>query len=461
MAIIGIAGQIGSGKSHAQLAVAIDYAEERRKQLVCNFPVNREALINYCALPKEAFTGFGMLKLLFSDLFYGLGNLLDYFMYMFGLTKRRKYRSNNKIYKPKYPFLLGLLQKGMGVIEIVNPEKLETLMIPESVICLDEAGVFLNARDFGKTSRRLLADLAQSRKDGCDLIWAAQFDGQVDRQFRQLTQFWWHCRGYTKWNKQMRRPELTWKSRYYFMADDYDIWINNPKLRLSFFKTRLVYATLIEEGGLTKADYQLFKCFDSFRRLDSAGSTITTISTTAQCLLTKGYYEHSKIVVAELKSIRNNKTQLSSYNRLALWIERLDNIQLLSLVGYSKFYFKIKIILAYTWWLYQYNSILVSGRQDALDQFLLSAEANLIHHSVTLYHWFSGISNKGRKYQARPRQLFNYTDSYNRLINSQHQSSSDKLVPESTVDISANGHSKQVNNHNISLPKISEDELDF
>ena len=97
---------------------------------------------------------------------------------------------SKKLKKPKTKPLLfwvkRLCETG-GIIQISSPEKLEALFISESVILLDEAGILLNSCEFAKIFQRLLADLAQSRKDGCDLIWCAQFDEQVDRQLRLLT----------------------------------------------------------------------------------------------------------------------------------------------------------------------------------------------------------------------------------------------------------------------------------
>lgn len=387
MAIIGLAGQIGSGKSHAQLAIAIEYAEERRKQIVTNFPVNREELIKYCAMPRESHTFFGNIQLWWGDQMWELsklGKILSHYIF----NKPLEYRYSRS-WKPRYPYLLSLLQKGMGVIEIVNPERLETLMIPESVICLDEAGVFLNARDFSKTSKKLLADLAQSRKDGCDLVWAAQFDGQVDRQFRQLTQFWWHCRGFTLYNKKMRRPELVWKERHYFMADDYDMWVNNPKVRADWIKTRFAYASQTVSGFLSRADKQLFNCFDSFSRLDLQGhSAKVQISTTQQCLLPKTYYSNCSQVLEEEDYLRKLRIGYREWGEVYI-----ENAIQQSLFG-SKVGMWVYAHLAWLYWLQKGQGLYITARQEGLDQWLRSTQYLMNHHSVKIYCWGSRRKNK-------------------------------------------------------------------
>ena len=183
MTIIGLSGAIGSGKSHTQLKVALEHCERKEKQLVCNFPVDIRAIYRYAELKKMR-------------------------------------------------WVQRLCMRG-SVIQIQSPDRLEALLIPESVVCLDEAGVFLNSRDFAKTSRTLLADLAQSRKDGCDLIYAAQFDDQVDKQMRLLTQYWVHCDGVSVYDKKLKRPKLVWKRAFWFKAPEYNFWNSDPRARRS------------------------------------------------------------------------------------------------------------------------------------------------------------------------------------------------------------------------------------
>ena len=281
MTIIGVAGAIGSGKSFTQLKHGLKYCEERQKQLVTNFPINVDALRQYASQPKEYQSISGYFRFECRKLVYAI--LLAFYRAKLFPNKPKKPKT-----KPLLPWVKRLCETG-GIIQISSPEKLEALFIPESVILLDEAGILLNSREFAKTSKKLLADLAQSRKDGCDLIWCAQFDEQVDRQLRLLTQFWIHCESLSMYDKKMRRPKLFYKRIFWFRCSDYQEWLQNPRVRGSHIKTRLIYSTLYEGGLLTPSDRKLFSVYDSFLRLDIHENK-ADINSKFQCKLPRDYY---------------------------------------------------------------------------------------------------------------------------------------------------------------------------
>lgn len=280
--IIGLSGAIGAGKSHTQLKVALEYCERKQKQLVTNFPINARAVYEYAKLKK-------------------------------------------------YTWVQRLALRG-SLIQINSPSQLEALLIPESVVCLDEAGIFLNAREFASTSKRLLADLAQSRKDGVDLVWAAQFNEQVDKQVRMLTQYWVHCDGVATYDKQLRRPKLIWKRIYWFTAWNYNFWVEDPKARSSHFKTRFAHAFLYEGGFLNAADRALFRAFDSFNRLDTSASG-DVIRTLARCDLPKDYFYNAKPIeishtpAAAKKEVAAPRSARSQMIRTALSLARKNQIE--------------------------------------------------------------------------------------------------------------------------------------
>lgn len=275
--IVGIAGAIGSGKSFTQLKQALQYAEDRQKQLVFNFDINIKELYKYASMPKQY-------ESLHGYFFFELRKLIIVLLQSLGL-KIFKLPSP----KSRFPWIKKLCETG-GIIQIPSPNYLEALLIPESVVCLDEAGILLNSREFAKTSKQLLADLAQSRKDGCDLFWAAQFDEQVDRQLRLLTQYWIHCDSVSTYDKKLRRPKLAWKKIYWFRAADYNHWLQNTKDRGSHLKARFAYAFKYEGGLLTPSDRQLFNVFNSFARLDKVTAGESKIITRWHCKLPKDYY---------------------------------------------------------------------------------------------------------------------------------------------------------------------------
>lgn len=268
MSIFGISGAIGTGKSFLQLLLALDYANEREKQLVFNFNINIKELEILCKMPKwiDKFP-WSILSPLIGDHIKPSGT------------------------QPRYPWILHMIKNG-GISCIPNPKNLQALMIPNSVVCLDEAGILLNSRDFMNTPKALLADLCQSRKDGVDLFWAAQFDEQVDKQFRLLTQFWIHADGLAVYDKKMKRPKLVYQKYYWFRAADYFEWLHS-KDRSNHFKTRFNYASKYIGRFLTLSDKQLFKIFDSFARLDLDGD-YSSVSTIYNSPLNFSYY-YSKL----------------------------------------------------------------------------------------------------------------------------------------------------------------------
>ena len=215
MSIYSIFGQIGSGKSFYQLKLALELANYKEKQLVFNFPIDRKGLAAY---------------------------------------------ADHK----KMEWIKRLLKYG-GISEVHAPKNLQELMLPQAVVCLDEAGVLLNSRSWKDTPKEFLADLCQSRKFGTDLIWAAQFSEQVDSQLRHLTQFWIFANGLTYYCKKSRLPKLYYK-RYYFMdAMQHHRWLNKGA---GHFKTRLAFTYRYHGGFLGKTDRLLFDCFDTTIRLD-------------------------------------------------------------------------------------------------------------------------------------------------------------------------------------------------
>lgn len=229
MTITGLSGDIGSGKSWKMLQYALEQSNFKQKYLVTNFGLNLPNLKRYCAAKKQWWNihmidsgWFAVVSLIVND-----GNKEN-----LSLTPLFKHREN-------------------------------------SIVCLDEAGIFLNSRNYKNTPAQLLMDLAQSRKSGNDLIWAAQFDTQVDVQFRNLTQFWIHCDAFTAYNKKMRRPELKWKTYYHFKGAEYQRWQLSTKARTSFIRTYFSYSFKTEFGPLSVVDRMLFTAFDSFTRLEN------------------------------------------------------------------------------------------------------------------------------------------------------------------------------------------------
>lgn len=223
MTITGVCGDIGSGKSFYQLKYALDQCNAKHKRLVCNFKVNIPALKAYASASKMP--------------------------YLIWLADNRQIAC--------IPSLSSLT---------------DLFTYPDSIVCLDEAGIFLNSREFSKTPKSLLSDLAQSRKQAIDLIYAAQFDAQVDKQFRMLTQYFIHCDGLTRYDRKSRRPKLEWQYYSHFKSAAYWRWVEDYRARSSSVRTYMS-AFQTTWGPLSKADKLLFSVFDSYSRLDSSATT--------------------------------------------------------------------------------------------------------------------------------------------------------------------------------------------
>lgn len=63
----------------------------------------------------------------------------------------------------------------------------DLLTLPPGLIIIDEAHLWFPARGAMQLPMSWLAELSQTRKNGWDLIWAAQHEGRVDRVVRDVT----------------------------------------------------------------------------------------------------------------------------------------------------------------------------------------------------------------------------------------------------------------------------------
>jgi hypothetical protein len=240
--ILSVVGAIGSGKSLTQLLIGLEYADRKQRQVITNFPLNLQSVYRYACLKKFKWI--------------------------------------------KYLCVHG------GISWLSAPNDLRALLFPDSVCLLDEAGIFLNSREFAKTPKELLGDLAQSRKFGCDLIYCSQFDEQVDRQMRMLTQYIHHCDSISFYDHKLRRPSLKYKRVYTFNSDTYNSW-KTSRDRTNHWRTRFAYSIEYRGGFIDSADKALFQCFNSFERLDlqKIGRSSDRVSTIHRCSL-KGNSEY-------------------------------------------------------------------------------------------------------------------------------------------------------------------------
>jgi hypothetical protein len=244
-----IVGEFGSGKSFLLLEYGAALAERYHKCLVANFPIDLRAFADYCS-----FKG--------------------------------------------YKWLLSMIAlKRVFYIPSVRPEKItELLNRPNSVVLLDEAGIFLNARSWKATPPDFLASLVQVRKDGVMFVLACHFLEQVDKQLRDNAQAIVECRGLTIYDRALRRPRLVYRWWHIFKPRKYAYWLSDPRHQqnwlITFFHAAQTHSRFVVPWTLRlvrrrsllpswcawlfefslqlvpSADARLFRCFDSFHRLD-------------------------------------------------------------------------------------------------------------------------------------------------------------------------------------------------
>lgn len=283
--IYGIYGEIGSGKSWKQMHFGLELANTLRKKIVTNFAINLPELKKYAA-------------------------------------------------RKRYWWVVWLCDNGqIAVVDAANNLE-ELLDCKNSVVMLDEAGIFLNAREFSKTPKSLLMDLAQSRKDGNDLLYAAQFDAQVDKQFRLLTQWFIHCAGVAKTDKKTRRPKLYWKYYAHFKGAQYQRWQQDIKAQTSVLRTWMI-ANHMDYGMFTEEDASLFQVFNSFARLEQQGKHAKRHLETVEEIVN----QTDESVISMHKKARDFRKEIERINRL--WYT--DKLGFLSLdIKKFKLYLKYK-----------------------------------------------------------------------------------------------------------------------
>lgn len=90
-----------------------------------------------------------------------------------------------------------------------------------SLVVVDEAHIWLNARDWGQQSRELLSFLTQSRKCFTDIIFISQSALNVDKQIMRLVQYIWRFRDMQKF--KIAGLGLTWPIPQFLRVQfDYD-----------------------------------------------------------------------------------------------------------------------------------------------------------------------------------------------------------------------------------------------
>lgn len=227
--ITGILGLPGTGKSFVALMAGFEMAEELRLGVVTNFTLDAKVLYQY-------FLSSGYIWLL-SQLIHGNG------------VRVRSCADG------QYLTLTDFMQET------------KTLYI------IDEAGVYLNSRNFKNIPLDFLSNLAQIRHDCRRLFWISQYREQVDKTLRELTASYIEADCPTRYSRRLGNTELVGKSYKVFTAKNYDAYERKILSgQMTGFKAHINSLRLAEKtwsGNLTSVDRLLFQVYGSFARVES------------------------------------------------------------------------------------------------------------------------------------------------------------------------------------------------
>ncbi|OCR00238.1 hypothetical protein BCD67_24850 [Oscillatoriales cyanobacterium USR001] len=155
------------------------------------------------------------------------------------------------------------------------PESIDYILtIPDSVVCLDEIAIFLGDSTEGNAKiRYLISRFNQCRRRGIELLYVAHSLGRVQKFLRDITNTIVFCDGKTK-RTENGDPELIKEKYLHFDVDQFEIWFDSPKRYQIFQIFTKAKAFKIIEKELTCAKREFFQAFDSFSDIVNQQSNI-------------------------------------------------------------------------------------------------------------------------------------------------------------------------------------------
>jgi archaellum biogenesis ATPase FlaH len=257
--LIAITGPFGSGKSLLLLEFCLAMAEHYQKPLVINFSVQKKEIYKYCKHKNYKW-----------------------------LCEQMEAKEGNE---DPIKFI------DLFVTDAVKNDSLDLLFKDgdksrrNCIVCVDELGVFLNARNWQKVSTNFTKYLCQVRRMRVHVIVAFQFLEQVDKQFRLLVQHWITCKGISIYDRQLNGPRLIARFAYHYAPAKFNKLESSTTTKAAFVRPwlwakRVDYHVLplgwfiAEFKNANKKRPQdkfkpyhdegfLFRCFDSFEVLEA------------------------------------------------------------------------------------------------------------------------------------------------------------------------------------------------
>lgn len=235
MTLFGVFGKIGSGKSYKGTEQALLLAHEEKKNIIANYPINLDALWLYAIINK-------------------LDNIIDILnlpgsIQFFDLSQDEKNKKIAKELRQEF------ISNSAKMFDSYN-----------AVIIIDEAGIFLNSRNWQNTDMSILQRLCQSRKRSNHAFIISQSPEQIDVQLRGLLQYYLICSATTRRGND-GNIYMVLQNCKMFEQDTYQKW-KNSKHSSNPIKTRMSYTLKNWAGPLMCNQLPLFSIYNSYDELD-------------------------------------------------------------------------------------------------------------------------------------------------------------------------------------------------
>jgi len=229
MSFTAIYGLPGKGKSLLMLQHGLRIAEKYRLRLVTNFNLDPACLAYYCKL-------------------------------------------NN------YSWLWENIPKGIIYYVSANKNFAQFLQIPNSVILLDEMGLYAPSAQSWTLPPEAFNAVANNRKNCQHIVFAAQYPSQVHSAVQQICSEILYAEGTTIWDDKLRNKKLLFKDCHLFGPSEFEVWYRDPKIRKNPVKV-WVLATKHWKGIISSMDAHTFRVYNSFGLLEREDSNVNLSET--------------------------------------------------------------------------------------------------------------------------------------------------------------------------------------
>lgn len=224
MSFTAIYGLPGRGKSLLMLQHGLRIAEKYRLRLVTNFNLDPACLAYYCKL-------------------------------------------NN------YTWLWDNIPKGIIYYVSANKNFAQFLQIQNSVILLDEMGLYAPSAQSWSLPPEAFNAVANNRKMCQHIVYAAQYPSQVHSAVHQICSEILYAEGTTVWDDKLRNERLLFKDCHLFNPSEFEVWYRDPKVRKNPVKV-WVLATKHWKGVISALDAHTFRIYDSFGLLERQDNNV-------------------------------------------------------------------------------------------------------------------------------------------------------------------------------------------